>query len=175
MKVTIAIGSTNPVKIAAARSILGQAFPEADFNAVTVPSGVPDQPWGDDQTRQGALNRARNALEKIGADLGLGLEGGVVETSVGLMTCAWCAIVNRRGQAGYGGGVHLLLPPRVAAALRANGELGPAMDDLINEKNTKQGRGAVGILTDGLSSRQAAYEQLVAMAAAPFVTGYYDD
>jgi non-canonical (house-cleaning) NTP pyrophosphatase len=48
------------------------------------------------------------------------------------------------------------------------------MDALVKEHNTKQGRGAVGILTNGLSSRQTAYEQLVAMAAAPFVTDYYD-
>ena len=49
------------------------------------------------------------------------------------------------------------------------------MDVLINEHNTKQGRGAVGILTNGLSNRQATYEQLVAMAAAAFVTEYYND
>ena len=55
------------------------------------------------------------------------------------------------------------------------GELGPAMDSLSNEHNTKQKQGAIGILTAGLSSRQAAYEQLVAMAAAPFVTNYFSE
>lgn len=173
MTITIAIGSTNPVKLAAARTMLARAFPEARFAPSTVPSGVPDQPWGDEQTRLGAFNRARNALIKLGAIYGLGLEGGLVETSVGLMTCAWCAIVDSRGQVGYGGGVHMLLPPVIADILRQRGELGPAMDALVNEDNTKQKQGAVGILTNGLSSRQAAYEQLVAMAAAPFVTGYY--
>jgi inosine/xanthosine triphosphatase len=174
MKITIAIGSTNPVKLAAVQAILGRAFHDgATFTPVTVPSGVPDQPWGDEQTRLGAFNRAGNALAETGADLGVGLEGGVVETSVGLMTCAWCAIVDDRGKVGYGGGVHMLLPPIIAGVLRRHGELGPAMDALVNEQDTKQGRGAVGILTNSLSSRQTAYEQLVAMAAAPFVTGYY--
>ncbi len=175
IKITIAVGSTNPVKVAAAETVLGQAFPGATFMAATVPSGVPDQPWGDEETRTGAFNRAVKALEKMDADFGVGLEGGVVETSVGLMTCAWCAIVDSTGQVGYGGGVHILLPPPVATALCEYGELGPAMDILVNEHNTKQGRGAVGILTNGLSSRQAAYEQLVAMAVAPFVTEYYND
>ncbi len=105
----------------------------------------------------------------------LGLEGGVVDTSAGLMTCAWCTMVDGKGKVGYGGGVHMLLPPPVANILHQQGELGPAMDLLVNEHNTKQGRGAVGILTNGLSSRQAAYEQLVAMAAAPFVTEYYNE
>jgi non-canonical (house-cleaning) NTP pyrophosphatase len=104
----------------------------------------------------------------------VGLEGGLVETEVGLMTCAWCAIVDATGKVGYGGGVHLLLPPLVAELLGQHHELGPAMDALINQENTKQKQGAVGILTNGLSNRQTAYEQLVAMAAAPFVTGYYN-
>jgi inosine/xanthosine triphosphatase len=173
MSVTIAIGSTNPIKIAAVQAILRQAFAEATFVTIEVPSGVPEQPWGDEQTRQGALNRASQALRESGADYGVGLEGGLVETSVGLMTCAWCAITASTGKVGYGGGVHLLLPPLVADILRQHGELGPAMDALVNEPNTKQKQGAVGILTNGLSNRQAAYEQLVAMAAAPFVTGYY--
>jgi len=173
MSITIAVGSTNPVKLAAVKAMLGRAFPQASFSALTVPSGVPDQPWGDEQTRLGALNRARNALIQLQASYGVGLEGGLVETSVGLMTCAWCAVVDERRQVGYGGGVHMLLPPVIAEVLRQRGELGPAMDDLVNEENTKQRQGAVGILTNGLSSRQTAYEQLVAMAAAPFVTGYY--
>jgi inosine/xanthosine triphosphatase len=173
MGMTIAVGSTNPVKLAAAQAILSRAFPEAEFTAAEVSSGLPEQPWGDEQTRQGAYQRACQVLQKTGANLGVGLEGGLVETSVGLMTCAWCAIVDQAGKVGYGGGVHMLLPPVVAEILQQHGELGPAMDALIHETNTKQKQGAVGILTNGLSNRQAAYEQLVAMAAAPFVTGFY--
>jgi inosine/xanthosine triphosphatase len=175
MNITITIGSTNPVKLAATQSILGQAFPGSIFSSIAVASGVSDQPWGDEETRQGAYNRASHALARTDAYLGVGLEGGILETSVGLMTCAWCAIVDTYGKVGYGGGANVLLPPVVADVLRNQGELGPTMDALINEKNTKLGRGAIGILTNDLSSRQAAYEQLVAMAAAPFVTSFYDD
>ena len=153
---------------------MSRPFPNAIFTPLSVASGVPEQPWGDEQTRIGALNRAKNALLQINAQLGVGLEGGLVETSVGIMTCAWCAITDGNGKVGYGGGVRILLPPPVVARLQDHGELGPAMDALVKEHNTKQGRGAVGILTNGLSSRQTAYEQLVAMAAAPFVTDYYD-
>jgi len=174
MMIKIAIGSTNPVKIAAAEAILRQAFPKAIFVSVGVPSGVSAQPWGDEEARQGALNRARAAQIQSQADYGLGLEGGVKETSVGLMTCAWCALVDAKGQTGYGGGANILLPARVTALLYQHGELGPAMDALTQEDNTKQGPGAIGILTNGLSNRRTAYEQLVAMAAAPFVTHYYE-
>ena len=173
MTLKIAVGSTNPVKLAAVKHILKQAFPGATFVSVAVPSNVSEQPWGDDETCWGALNRAKAVLATTGAGYGIGLEGGVKETAVGLMTCAWCAMVDTQGKTGFGGGANLLLPPRVADIMHQKGELGPAMDALVNETNTKQGRGAIGILTNGLSSRQAAYEQLVAMAAAPFVTPFY--
>ena len=171
----VAVGSTNPVKLAAVRTVLARLFPQAEFIPVDVSSGVTEQPWGDDQTRTGALNRARNALNQLNATYGVGLEGGLERTSAGIMTCAWCAIVNGTGTIGFGGGVKILLPPVVVQNIEETGELGPAIDALVNQHNTKQGQGAVGILTDGLTSRQSAYEQLVAMAMAPFVTDYYSD
>lgn len=173
MSVIIAVGSENPVKVAAAEAILSRAFEDTRFVGVSVSSEVPDQPWGEEQTRQGAYNRAVAARQLVQADYGVGLEGGVMETPMGFFTCAWCVIVDASGRMGDGGGMHMRLPPVVVDILRLNGELGPAMDALIHESNTKKGRGAIGILTNGLSSRQVAYEQLVAMAAAPFVTGYY--
>ena len=141
MCIRIAIGSKNPVKFAAAEAVLQRAFPNADFILIDVPSGIADQPWGDEETRQGAFNRATAALSQGKADFGVGLEGGIIETSVGLMTCAWCAIVDSAGTVGYGGGANILLPPIVAEALRKYGELGPAMDAIVDEHNTKQGRG----------------------------------
>jgi inosine/xanthosine triphosphatase len=170
----VSVGSSNPVKIVAVRTVVTRAFPKAEVIGLSVASGVPEQPWGDEATRRGALNRARAVLDAAGSDLGVGLEGGVVETEMGLMTCAWCVIVDRSGRVGVGGGVHMLLPLSVSQALRAGGELGPAMDQLTRQHNTKQAQGAVGILTNGLSNRGLAYEGLVAMALGPFLkTDYY--
>jgi inosine/xanthosine triphosphatase len=169
----VVVGSNNPVKVAAARAVIGRAFPQAQVINSGAESGVPQQPWGDAETRQGALNRARAALSATRSDIAIGLEGGIVETEMGLMTCAWCVILDAAGQVGVGGGVHMLVPPSVAQVLRSGGELGPAMDRLTGQHNTKQGQGAVGILTGGLSNRQLAYEQLVTMALAPFVQRDY--
>lgn len=170
MTIKIAVGSQNPVKCAAVETILRQVYPDAEFVAVAVPSGVSEQPWGDDETRVGAENRARAALAAANADLGVGLEGGVKDSPAGVMTCAWCAIVDTTGWMGFGGGLNMLLPSPVAAYMRQGGELGPAMDALSGDHNTKQKQGAIGVLTKGLSSRQRAYAQLVALAAAPFVS-----
>ncbi len=169
----IAVGSTNPVKIAAVRMVATRAFPGAEVIGLGIDSGISEQPWGDEETRRGALNRAQAVLAAAGSDLGVGLEGGVLETEMGLMTSAWCVIVDREGQIGVGGGVHMRLPSSVAQALRAGGELGPAMDQLTGQHNTKQAQGAVGILTAGLSDRRSAYRQLVAMALGPFVQAEY--
>jgi inosine/xanthosine triphosphatase len=169
----VAVGSNNPVKVAAARAVIGRAFPQAKVIHSGAESGVPSQPWGDAETRLGARNRAQATLAALQADLAIGLEGGMLETEMGLMTCAWCVILDVAGQVGVGGGVHMLVPPSVAHILRNGGELGPAMDRLTGQHNTKQGLGAVGILTGGLSNRQLAYEQLVTMALAPFVQPEY--
>lgn len=167
---TIAIGSSNPVKLAAARAVIARAARGATVVPIPVPSGVPDQPFGDEETITGARNRARAAREALDADLGLGLEGGVVDSPEGMRTCAWCVIVHRDGREGVGGSLAMPLPDAVAKMIREGMELGHAMDALVAERGTKHGKGAVGILTAGRIDRQAAYEVLVTYAMAPFVT-----
>ena len=72
-----AIGSTNPIKVAAARSVMRRIF-GAGVVIVPVAGGVSAQPWGDVETRRGAIHRAHTALlNATDAELGLGLEGGV--------------------------------------------------------------------------------------------------
>lgn len=166
----VVVGSTNPVKLAAARRVITAAWTRASVEAVTVPSGVADQPFGDEETIAGARNRARAAREALDADLGIGLEGGVVDSPAGMRTCAWCVVMHRDGREGVGGSLAMPLPPAVAAMIRGGTELGHAMDALVAERGTKQGKGAVGILTDGRIDRQGAYEVLVTYALAPFIT-----
>lgn len=168
---TVAVGSANPVKVQAVRAVLRSVAPGASIGTVTVSSGVPDQPWGDDDTIRGARARAHAAREALGAELGVGIEGGVVENADGtLRTCAWAVIVGSGGREGIGGSLAMPLPERVAALVRGGLELGLAMDAITGDVDTKRGAGAVGILTAGLVDRQAAYEVLVSYALAPFVS-----
>ena len=168
----VAVGSRNPVKVAAVRAVLARVAPEADVQGIAVASTVPDQPVGDDETIRGAVARARAAREATGAELGVGLEGGVVVNANGSMrTCAWAAVVGRDGREGVGGSLAMPLPTPVAALIREDGlELGAAMDQLTGAHGTKHGKGAVGILTAGLVDRQQAYEVILAYALAPWLT-----
>ncbi len=167
----VAVGSLNPVKIGAARAVLAHLFPDAQVDGIAVASGVPDQPWGDDETIRGAVARAHAARAALEADWGIGIEGGVVDAGDGMVrTCAWAAIVSRNGRRGVGGSLSLELPPAVAELVRSGMELGHAMDAVTGERDVKRGVGAVGILTAGFVTRQGAYETLVAYAAAPLLS-----
>ena len=165
----IIVGSTNPVKIKAVQVALYNVYPEAEYSGVAVLSGVADQPWNDAETQQGAYNRAQTVLAQTSADLAVGLEGGVVESKFGLMTSAWCVILDRQGNMGVGGNSCTLLPKSVTDYLQQGDELGVAMDKFSGQTNTKHKDGAIGILTDGLVSRQTAYEIIIKMALAPLL------
>lgn len=166
----VAVGSMNPVKLGAARSVVQRLVPGAEVIGVAVASGVPDQPWGDDETIRGAITRARAALNVTDVDTGIGIEGGVIATDNGsVRTCAWAAVATRDGRVGVGGSLAMTLPPRVAELVLEGMELGHAMDAVSGTRNVKQGVGAVGILTHGLVTRQQAYEMLVAYALVPLL------
>ena len=168
---SIAVGSTNPVKVSAVRAVLAPLAPRARVDSVAVASTVSDQPVGDDETIRGALARASAAREALGAELGVGIEGGVVEQpDGGMRTCAWAVVVDAHGRSGVGGSLAMPLPRRVAQMIREGLELGHAMDQLVGAHDTKRGKGAVGILTADLVDRQRAYEVLVSYALAPFLT-----
>ena len=166
----VGVGSTNPVKLAAVSSVLGRITRDARVESVNVRSTVRDQPFGDDETIRGALARAHGARKAVGAQLGIGIEGGVVDIENVMRTCAWAAVVDGDGREGVGGSLAMPLPAAVAKLVREGMELGHAMDRLTGEHNTKQRQGAVGILTAGLVDRQAAYEVILTYALARFLT-----
>jgi inosine/xanthosine triphosphatase len=163
----VAVGSTNPVKLAAARAVFERLAPAVVVDGTATVSGVPDQPVGDAQTIEGATNRARAARAAFDADLGVGIEGGVVDARDGMRTCAWAVIVGRDDAAHVGGSLSMPLPDSVAVLIREGVELGHAIDRLMGTDNIKHGAGAVGTLTEGLVNRQEAYEVILSYALAP--------
>lgn len=166
---TIAVGSRNPVKINAVAEIVAQRWPQATVTGVAVPSGVSPMPMSDHETLSGARNRAKAAREALNADLGFGLEGGVEPTADGLFLMGWVVVVDRLGREGIGGAAKLPLPTHIARRVLAGEELGPVMDDVLDDHNIKQKGGAVGALTDGLILRQDTFKVGVAYALAPFL------
>lgn len=164
----IAVGSTNPAKVGAVEAVMQQAFPGCPVVAVAAASGVSAQPMGIAETEQGARARAAGALSAApGAWLGIGLEGGIALTPAGgdLINC--CAIAAANGRVTVAWGVRFPLPPAAVAAVRAGDELGPVMDRLSGIPLSKDRLGAVGILTNGLLTREQMWQPVIACALAP--------
>lgn len=170
---TVAVGSTNPVKLAAVTRIIHQIRHDATIQSIAVDSGVRAQPRSDDEAIQGAANRARQALALCHADLGIGLEGSVAESRYGLFNTGWAVVVDRDGTMGIGGSGRFLLPDAIAQAIRQGAELAPLMDKLSGEQNTRHRQGAFGIFTNDLITRQAALETALSSALTRFLNPQY--
>ncbi len=181
---TVIVGSTSPTKVKAAELVFGQLFSALLVRALALPSGVPDQPIGYEETRVGAVNRAQAALKTEGATWGLGLEGGVRFDEIGT---AWLFGVvavghsitrqatgpatrqNEHSQIYTSRTAELLLPESVGQRAKAGEELGHIMDELWQTTDIKKGVGTVGLLTNGQVTRTQVWQQALALALAPFL------
>lgn len=175
----IVVASKNPVKIAAALKGFQSMFTSDTYTTrgISVPSGVPDQPFSDVETLQGALNRAQNAREQEPqADYWVGIEGGVEDTpdrTAGtLQSFAWVVVIDRKaGRVGKARTATLYQPEEVARLVRGGTELGLADDVVFGRSNSKQRNGSVGLLTGDVIGREAYYAQAVILALIPFKNG----
>jgi inosine/xanthosine triphosphatase len=164
----VAVGSGNPVK----RDAVAAALPDATVEAVSVDSGVAEQPWSDDETVEGARNRAERSLAAGDYDLGVGLEGGVAQRNGDLYLIMWAAATDG-DQTEVGGGPRIRLPDDIAGRLQDGEELGPVMDDVLDTSGVAEKQGAAGVLTNGTTDRTEALRTAVAGALGPFRTDYY--
>ncbi|MDF2788224.1 MAG: NTPase [Neobacillus sp.] len=155
----IIIGSNNPAKVAAVKNAFH--YQQTEFLSLDIPSGVGEQPFSDEETIKGAINRAVGALEQGNGDIGIGLEGGVQETSHGLLLCNWGALASKNTEPIIAGGARFLLPTEIADRLRAGEELGPIMDNFAKKENVRKNEGAVGIFTNGLINRSEMFSHIM--------------
>ena len=165
----IAVGSKNPAKVAAVRTVAQRVWPQAAVLALAVPTGVSAMPMSDAECLAGARNRARAAQQATAADLGVGLEGGVNREAAGVMLTGWVVVVDAAGREGIGCSGRLPLPAAIARRVLAGEELGPVMDDILGVHQSNYRDGAIGALTAGLVPRTEAFALAAAYALSPFV------
>jgi inosine/xanthosine triphosphatase len=174
----IIVASKNLVKITAALEGFQRMIPGHKYatRGITVPSGVPDQPFTNAETLQGAVNRARNAQEQEPqADYWIGIEGGVEDTpdqAAGtLQSFAWVVVIGRGGKIGKARTAAYYQPEEVAKLVRGGMELGHADDVVFGRRNSKQANGNVGLLTGDVITRETYYIPAVIFALIPFRNG----
>lgn len=164
MKITV--GSRNGAKVNAVLRGAEVYWPGVEVSGEDVESGVSGQPIGWDETVQGAVNRARAAFALGGCDLGVGLEGGVVELA-GRTVLLGIVAVHDGKQDSAVPTIGTPLPDSWAEALRNGEELGPYLAKLhaAYGRNT----GAMPFLTNGVVLREDVFTQAVKGALAPWV------
>ena len=174
----IALASHNPVKIQATLNAFRRMFPGERFEveSLTVSSGAPAQPMSDQETLQGAIQRAKNAAAMLPeADYWVGIEGGVedesddmsTDISAAMAAFAW-VVVRSRDRVGKARTGTFFLPAPVADLVRQGKELGDADDIVFRKSNSKQKNGAIGLLTGNVIDRTGLYEHAVVLALVPF-------
>ncbi|MEM2226308.1 MAG: inosine/xanthosine triphosphatase [Candidatus Bathyarchaeia archaeon] len=170
----VAVGSTNPVKIRATEKAFSRAFPGLEVIAfgIEVESGVPPQPLGE-ETIRGAMNRAAKALEKSGADFGVGIEAGLFpfpNTLTGYLELQWCAVRDRAGRASLGCGPGFEQPPAIIEeVIRGGRDVEEAIHIVFGIKGIGRREGAIGLLSKGLMDREELTESAVLMALIPIL------
>ncbi|WP_226036383.1 DUF84 family protein [Aquibacillus saliphilus] len=151
------IGSKNPAKIKAVTNV----FPHYEMKEVDVSSKVSLQPYSDEETLEGAINRATECSSLAKGALGIGLEGGVMELDTGMFLCNWGALVDESGELYVAGGARIPLPTAVKNQLDKGSELGEVMDDYTKMKEVRKREGAVGIFTNEMVSREEMFTHVL--------------
>jgi len=167
----VAVGSTNPVKVNAVENVFEKVCGRrVRVVSVRVSSGVPRQPMGV-QAIDGAVNRAREALNTPNVELGVGIEAGYFpfpHTISGYLDIQWCAVVDQTGRITVGCNAGFEPPPRVVKkVLMEKKEMGEVMEEITGIRNIGETIGAIGWLTKGLLNRTQLTEQAVLMALIP--------
>ncbi|MBA2369795.1 MAG: DUF84 family protein [Candidatus Protochlamydia sp.] len=158
-KIEIAIGSTNPVKIQAVKNALNDE--DICVTPCSASSKVRPQPLSDEETLHGAINRAKDCLEKTEAAFAIGLEAGVVFLQNEVYLCHWGAIVDRNQNTYFTNGPLILLPAEYGNSLLAGENLEVIMHHSTGIKSLGAKEGAIGIFTQNRLNREQVLTQIV--------------
>ena len=174
----IVVGSTNPAKIKAAQIVINKLFPEhkVKLKGVEVESGVDSQPKSDQEAMDGAINRAKAALQKTNADFAIGMEGGIHKIGKHWFECGWIAVVDKNGNLGLGSSGRWKVSKKIANELLAGRELAEVIEILTGDTGANLREGIMGKITNGHLPRDLAYSHGIIFAFAPFISDsrYWD-
>ena len=170
MRKRVIVASQNPVKVQSTRTGFSDLFPNIDWDVqgFSIPSGVSDQPMSDEETLEGATNRAMNAKKQYPqAHFWVGIEGGCAIQDQQMWVFAW-VVVCSRGRVSKAKTSMFSLPDNISKLVQEGFELGVATDMIFGKENTKHSQGVVGMLSKGLIDRTQYYAQPMILALTSF-------
>ncbi len=165
----VIVGSTNSAKIEAVSKAFLRMFKEAevDVTGIKVDSGVASQPRGMEDTIQGAINRARGALEEVaGADLGVGLEAGLFEINGDWFTGGIVAIIAPNKEPSIGISTMIKVHKDIMISVDNGKDLGTAINEYFQVTNAQHQGGYFGIMTNQRLTRESVFRDACIAALA---------
>lgn len=172
--IIIAVGSKNQAKNKAVEAAFSKAFTNISVQGFEVESGISDQPITDEESIQGAINRAKGALDQLSdARFGVGLEGNTVTILGKMYLHGWVAIIERGNNVpGIGHSSGLELPENLKRGIENGQELGPLLQGMLNDDDNviRHTQGTNGILSAGLYTREQEFIDATTVALARFVS-----
>ncbi|MCP8617157.1 DUF84 family protein [Salirhabdus salicampi] len=160
----VIVGSQNPTKIQAVEAV----FSNDEVKGNPVESKVSSQPFSDEETLEGAINRARECAQSAKDAIGIGLEGGIMEMGGQSYLCNWGALVDREQNVYTAGGARIPLPDEVVAKLEKGKELGEIMDEYEQRVEVRKKEGAIGVFTNEYVNRAEMFEHVVKLLKGQF-------
>ena len=167
----LAVGSENPVKIAAVKHAFSEVFPDQSITVrgIAVESGVSNQPMSDSESIKGATNRAKKALKALQPDFGIGLEGGVHKVGKYWFDTGWVVIIDKHQTLGIGSTVRIIVPDVMMTLIKNGEELGNVDDIFFKRSNSKHAEGHFGLMTNAAITRESSLKDAVFTALSRFL------
>lgn len=162
----IVLGSKNKAKIKAVSDV----FKHDEILTVNSPSGVSNQPFSDDETLRGAINRSIHARKTIDHGLGIGLEGGVMEMDGLLFLTNWGALTDENYHTYVASGARVPIPASISEKLHAGIELGDVMAKYTQDQHIRHHNGAIGIFTNEEITRNTMFEHVIRQLKGQYLT-----
>lgn len=164
----VAVGSTNEAKIRAVRNVFAQVFGLVEVTSVE-PSGQAKKQPMEDQTIEGAIVRAKEALARTSADFGVGIEAGLFfNRALGkYLDVQYCVVVDASDHMTVGHGPGFEYPPEVVRSVLQGGTVGDTMSRITGIDDIGRKQGSIGYLSEGLMDRTSLSEIAVLMALIP--------
>lgn len=170
----VVIGSTNPGKIEGAKIAFAEYFKEFEIEGIKADSDVSDEPVND-EIYEGASNRVKN-VRRIAkeqgkkADFYVAVESGITN-KLGEWTIINIAVIeDKNGFKSWGTSAGFPVPQKYVEDI-INTDLGKVMDKIFNEKELREGKGGIGLLTKDKITRIDLTKQAFIMALTQFING----
>ena len=168
----VAVGTKNIVKVKAVEDVFKVVFGD-DVEVLMVDVKSKKQPIGLDEIVQGAVSRAKQAIEKTSAEYGVGIEAGIYEIPNiprSYMDVQFCAIIDKKGRMTLGHGPGFMYPQKVIEGVLKGCEVEEIMEEISGIEKIGEKMGSVGYLSHNITNRLEITRFAVLMALIPHIS-----